>query len=120
MKKACKYCGGIHERNYICDKYPKYKRNKQSDIFRGSYEWKLKREDIMKRDKYLCVACLHNLPGTARKLNNKELSVHHIQPLSSNYELRSEDSNLITLCRAHHEAAESGRISAQELKKLIK
>lgn len=121
MKKSCKYCGGIHDRAYICEKKPqkKYKEVKEIDNFRGSYDWKIKREYIKKRDKYLCQACLHNLPGTIKRINYDNLSVHHITPLKANYELRLEESNLITLCDLHHELAESGAIPADDLRKII-
>lgn len=124
MKKACPYCGAIHDKNYICPKKPigKYHSRtelSQADIFRGSYDWKCKREYIMKRDLYLCVACRHKLPGTIRQFNNEDLSVHHIRPLNSNYELRLDDENLITLCRNHHEMAEKGEISAGKLLNIV-
>lgn len=75
---------------------------------------------IMERDKYLCRACLDLLPGTVRRLNNEELSVHHIRPLRTNWEYRLDCGNLITLCRTHHEMAEKGEISAKKLLKIIK
>ena len=124
MKKACPYCGKIHDKNYICPKKPKGKYHNrteptEADIFRGSYEWKCKREQVLKRDLYMCVACRHNIPGTIRRYNNEELSVHHIKPLITNYELRLDDDNLITLCRVHHEMAEKADIKPEILKKLL-
>lgn len=120
MKKACPYCGAVHDKGYICSKKPQGKYHQranlsEADVFRSSYEWKCKREHIMKRDLYLCVACRHKLAGTVRQFNNEDLSVHHIRPLITNYELRLEDKNLITLCRNHHEMAEKGEISAEKL-----
>lgn len=38
-----------------------------------------------------------------------------IVPLKVDYDRRLDNDNLITLCRYHHEAAERGRISRQEL-----
>ena len=73
----------------------------------------------MKRDLYLCVACRHKLPGTIRQFNNEDLSVHHIRPLNTNYELRLDDENLITLCRIHHEMAEKCEISADKLLNIV-
>lgn len=121
MKKACPYCGSIHDRKYICDKKPQIQKRQKSkeDIFRWSYDWKAMREYIMRRDRYLCVACFNNLPGTVRRLNNEELSVHHIRPLKTNFELRLDEKNLITLCRFHHEKAENGEISAEKLLKIL-
>lgn len=124
MKKACPYCGAIHDKKYICPKKPTGKYHSrtelsQADIFRGSYDWKCKREYIMKRDLYLCVACRHKLPGTIRQFNNEDLSVHHIRPLNTNYELRLDDENLITLCRIHHEMAEKCEISTDKLLNIV-
>lgn len=124
MKKACPYCGKIHDKKDVCIKRPIRRRSMNSpnreDIFRWSYDWKMKREYIMIRDRYLCAACYNNLEGTVARLNNAELSVHHIQPLKTNWELRLCDGNLITLCRKHHEMAESGVICADLLLNLIK
>ena len=131
MKKACKYCGKIHERGFVCEKKPKvqykgynqkyYKKryDRKEDIFRSSYDWQRKRTYILKRDKYLCQACLHNLTGTVCRLTTEGLSVHHIRPLRTDFDLRLDDSNLITLCHTHHELAENGRISAEQLIKIV-
>ncbi|MBP5431564.1 HNH endonuclease signature motif containing protein [Ruminococcus sp.] len=118
MKKACIYCGKIHGKNEVCEKRPKKiygQRGSKEDLFRWSYDWKLKREHIMRRDKYLCVVCRDQ-----KRFNNRDLSVHHIRPLKTNFELRLEDDNLITLCAEHHEMAESGKIAAEKLLNLIK
>ena len=125
MKKSCQYCGGIHEKNYICKSKPKKvsnksKRIKENDVFRSSYDWKQKREQIKLRDKYLCQACYNHLPGTVKRFNTEHLSVHHIVPLSIDYNLRLDSKNLITLCEIHHEMAESGEISAESLLKIIR
>ena len=119
MKKACPYCGGIHSRGEVCTQKPAEKKaSSGADVFRSSYEWKEKRGYIMRRDKYLCQACLHGIGGKIR-LCNEELSVHHIRPLKTNFELRLDEKNLITLCRFHHEKAESGEISAEKLLKIL-
>ena len=116
MKKSCKYCGGIHEVGYICDRKPLFTYTKSSpeDVFRSSYDWKQKRTHILKRDYYLCRFCL-----SQGKVNTERLSVHHIIPLKYNSSLRLDDENLITLCTLHHEQAEKGEILADTLKKLI-
>ena len=49
----------------------------------------------------------------------KELEVHHIIPLEEDYNKRLDSDNLITLCRYHHELAEKGEISREELQKII-
>lgn len=51
-------------------------------------------------------------------LVNRGLSVHHITPLSEDYEQRFNEQNLITLCRFCHEKAERGAISKKDLREL--
>ena len=121
MKRACPYCGKIHDRKEHCENAPKPKqaRGSREDIFRWSYDWKCKREYVLRRDKYLCVACLNRLPGTVVVLNNVDLSVHHILSLKTNWDMRLDDNNLITLCRKHHEMAEKCLISADDLLRIV-
>lgn len=69
----------------------------------------------MKRDVYCCRLCL--LEGL---LKNRGLSVHHIIPLSEDFEKRLDPDNLITLCRHHHEQAEKGIIPRKKLLELAK
>lgn len=119
MLKACPYCGKIHGKKEECTKKPVHNRESREDHFRNTSRWRLKREQIKKRDKYLCQACLNNLFGTTKRLNTEELSVHHVRPLKTNFDERLDDENLITLCSFHHELAEKGTISASELIKII-
>ena len=44
-----------------------------------------------------------------------KLEVHHIVPIEEDYTKRLDSSNLITLCRYHHEMAEANEISKEEL-----
>ena len=121
MKKACQYCGKIHDKTHICEKKITFKRperERYEDSFRSTYLWKQKRESIKKRDRYMCRACYAELPGTIRKLNTENLSVHHISPIHVSPELRLDDDNLITLCAYHHEKAESGEIPADVFRSL--
>lgn len=124
MKKACSLCGGIHDRYESCPKSPHKKEDYviKDEIykFRNSAAWQKKREQIKKRDLYLCQACLNNLPGTVRQINREDLSVHHIQPLRTNFDKRLEENNLITLCEIHHSMADRGLLSAKTLKNLLK
>ncbi|MCR5805692.1 MAG: HNH endonuclease, partial [Oscillospiraceae bacterium] len=50
------------------------------------------------------------------RYNRANLEVHHIVPLAEDYSLRLERTNLITLCSAHHHAADAGEIDAAELR----
>lgn len=48
MLKTCAICGKIHDFNKICKRPYKYQKRRKSDRFRGTYEWKQKREEIKK------------------------------------------------------------------------
>ncbi len=63
----------------------------------------------------LCQVCVRGLYNSRRKFNSRDLSVHHIISLVTDFDRRLDNSNLITLCRYHHELAERGRIPAREL-----
>ena len=47
------------------------------------------------------------------------LQVHHIIPIAKDYNKKLDSDNLITLCRMHHEQAERGLITEEELYKII-
>lgn len=111
--KSCPYCGRIHPTDYNCGKRPVFKRDTDAVAFRNTYAWQRKRAEIMERDKHLCRMSLYN-----SKLVYNDLSVHHIEPLDERYDLRLEDSNLITLNGVWHELAEAGKISRELLHKL--
>lgn len=122
MLKACKYCGKIHDSKFICDKTPKRNYRKKDKIyyFRNSKLWKRKRKEIKERDKYLCLICLLNKYNTLNRFTTRDLQVHHIKPLKTNWDLRLDNSNLITLCPYHHEMAEKGAIPVKELLEIVK
>lgn len=116
MKKACPYCGRVHERNYDCGRKQKPpKRYNNKNKFRSTMAWQRKREEIKERDHYLCQVCIRNLHGTVRRLNHERLEVHHIIPLEEDEDKKLDNQNLITLCERHHEMAEQGKISRGEL-----
>lgn len=113
MLRYCRVCGKIHDDPLCRRVYAQKKRDKVADRFRNSGVWREKREQIRARDYYCCRVCL-----AAGVINNRDLSVHHIVPLAANYDLRLDDSNLVTLCRYHHERAEMGQIDRRELQVL--
>ena len=132
MLKTCSTCGKLHRFNEICpqqiknkqeyfrklnrSKYKgKYERNSEADKFRNTAKWRNKRNRIQQRDCYMCRYCFL----VEKKIVTSGLSVHHIVPLAVDYSMRLDDNNLITLCRSHHELAESGIISAAQLLQLI-
>lgn len=122
MLKACSYCGTIHSRSYICA--PKQsaiaagQRKRSNDKithFRNSAEWKTARKAALERDMNICRICAEE-----QCLCGNDLQVHHIIPLVADFSKREDLSNLITLCRFHHEAAEAGLIPIEKLTELAK
>ena len=96
----------------------KYKTS-EADKFRWTKAWQRKREEVKRRDKFLCQVCIRKLYNTIKKYNYNDLEVHHIVPIKEEYELRLEDSNLITVCEYHHELAEQGTIPRDELLAIV-
>lgn len=125
MLKSCSYCGKIHPKGYVCEKKPKrrygYKDREDSSVkFRRKNAWRKKAIEIKERDGWCCVVCRAGMYdiGTKR-INYKNLEVHHIEKLKDNIDAGLDDDNLITLCQVHHKMADMGQIKAEELKKLI-
>ena len=118
MLKTCSICGRIHDFNQVCTR-PCKKKTTRQNAFRDTYQWKQKRNQIKSRDKYLCQVCLTDKYKTNYRYTYDELEVHHIVPIEEDYNLRLDSNNLITLCRMHHEMAEAGEISKEELKAMI-
>lgn len=90
-----------------------YKNMTEKDVkkFYNSKKWKLKRIDILKRDRFECQDCiarLHNaaVNGTQLKSEDRKIrraeEVHHIKELREYPELGLEDENLISLCTQCH------------------
>lgn len=118
MLKTCSVCGKIHDSNKVCSR-PRYKKDTKANKFRKTNQWNEKSKSIRSRDKYLCQVCLSGRYETLYRYTYRELEVHHIIPIEEDYSLRLDSNNLITLCRIHHEMAESGEISKEELKEMI-
>ena len=81
--------------------------------------WQKKREEIKKRDLYLCQICIRELYDTVNKYNTKDLSVHHNIPINEDYNKRLDNNNLITLCDYHHKMCENRDITRQEVQRII-
>ena len=85
--------------------------DKEAKHFYNSGEWKRKRIEILKRDRFECQDCRkrledaraagHILQGEDRKIRRAE-EVHHIAELKEHPELGLEDDNLISLCVKCH------------------
>ena len=120
MLRSCAVCGGIHQEDQMCKRQEdqmckrKYKKDSRAYHFRNSNKWILKREEIKKRDKYLCQVCLKY-----GRFIYQDVQVHHIIPINKDYDKRLDSNNLITLCTLHHKDAERGIISVEELHSLI-
>lgn len=118
MLKTCSVCGKIHDFNKVCRRKTT-KKATEANKFRKTYKWTEKSKYIKQRDNYLCQVCLLDKYNTNYKYTYKELEVHHIISLEEDYNKRLDSDNLITLCRYHHELAEKGEISREELQEII-
>lgn len=104
MLVSCRYCNRLHNRGENCNNKPKDRRKKEETYisrFRSSRLWRNKRDEIKTRDKFLCQLCLKNGLYTF-----KNLEVHHITPISKEWNKRLENGNLITLCHTCHSMVE--------------
>lgn len=68
----------------------------ESHSFYTSKKWKVKRLQILKRDKYLCKLC------SRFGVQSEGSHVHHVVELNDDESLALVDSNLITLCNSCH------------------
>lgn len=119
MLKSCSYCGRIHGTKEICPKKPiRRKYETGQNKFRSKNIWTKKSKRIRERDGFLCQICIRKLFKTVKQYNYENLEVHHIVPVKADYDLRLEDSNLITLCERHHQMAESGEIPTELLQRI--
>lgn len=126
MLKSCKYCGRIHESAYICPPKKqaeairqKHRGDTMARAFRKSTRWTNKSIAIRERDHYMCLCCKAKLVGTVNEINTINLSVHHIVPIEEDFELKLDESNLITVCGKHHEMCEANEISRDEQRRLV-
>ena len=126
MLKSCKYCGRIHDTKYVCEQKDIAEKKRMSNRkatnalrFRRTTVWTNKIIDIRTRDKYMCLCCKAQLPGTVKQYNTSNLSVHHIVPIEEDYNLRLEDGNLMTVCDVHHEMCEAEQISRDTQRYLV-
>ena len=120
MQRSCKWCGRIHEDSYICSKKsPKQKKNTKAVKFRSSIAWQQKREEIKKRDKYLCQICIRGLYDPRYQYQYEDLHVHHALSISEYPDVQLDDNNLITLCAEHHHMADKGEIPYKKIREII-
>lgn len=118
--KSCKYCGKVHKENFKCKKKPiQKKRSTEAVKLRNSPKWQKKRQQIKKRDLYLCQICIRDLYNPLRKFNYEDLEVHHAVSIEQDKNLALKSNNLITLCSYHHRLCDSGKIPINEVKQII-
>ena len=77
--------------------YDKYQRNRESDQFYHSREWELTRDEVLRIDKGLDVY-LYITTGEIVIAD----AVHHIEPLTDNWNRRCDIDNLISLSTSTH------------------
>ena len=115
--KSCSRCGKLHELGQRCyantNQY--YKGNAEIRAFRNSREWHAKTEEIRQRDKQLCQMCLKN-----NIFNYKQIEIHHIIPLSIDWQKRLDNYNLVALCNTCHRLAETNKIDKELLLRIAK
>lgn len=128
MLASCSYCGRIHDKKYICPQKAqrlkerqayRSEKNKKIYDFHRSQKWKNKSLNIRERDNYCCQICIRNLYGAERKYEINNIQVHHIIPVSEDWDKRLDDDILISVCERHHEMAEKGEISRMELLQIV-
>lgn len=110
MLVSCKYCGGAHQRGFLCSKRPPDNRTKDKShirLFRSGRAWRTKAKAIKSRDLFLCAAC----KDQGRYVFHG-LECHHIRPLARAWSDRLNAYNLITLCQECHKQAEKGLLAA--------
>ena len=112
MYRSCSVCGRIHPEDKMCKRV--YKKNTKESQFRNTNAWIKKRNQIKKRDKYLCQVCSKD-----NVYNYDNLQVHHIIPIDKDYDLKLDERNLITLCSYHHKQAKQNKITKEYSYKLI-
>ena len=96
------------------------KKPTNKDRFRWTNAWKTKRMEIRQRDNHMCQVCIRKLYDYgSRQYNHENIQVHHIDSLEVNFDKRLDNSNLITICSHHHEMAEIGTITRDELLAIV-
>ena len=113
MKRACPYCGRIHDRHNACGRAPVYRKgDTEANRLRGKRAWRKVKQLANDRDGHLCELCLGE--GV---ICMEGLETHHIVPIAEAPELAFAVDNLVTLCRRHHEYAEG--IPPGELRQIL-
>ena len=111
--RLCGKCGKIHPIGTRCTRRANKEKDKEHEL-RSKYSWTKKAQDIKDRSNWLCAICRKE-----GRLEYDDLEVHHIIKLKDRPDLLTDDSNLICLCTYHHKLADAGKISEDELRRLV-
>ncbi len=84
--------------------------------FYSTSEWRTKREEIKKRDHFLCQRCLGKFAPKGHTAFYRAQVVHHIVPLKQDFSKCLESANLVSLCFGCHEEIE-GRADFEKARK---
>ena len=103
------------KKGYYRDKNTRYQKDKDYLKFIKSKQWYEKSQEIKLLDAYCCLMC-----QSLGLISPKYLEVHHIVKVRNDSSLKLDNDNLITLCVNHHKMADSNKIQASELYRLIK
>ena len=114
MFRSCSVCGKMHPRNYKCHPKRKYEGGEERGL-RSTYKWTKKSEEIRERANWLCEVCRDQ-----GRYTHEDLSVHHIDKVREDSTKLLDDENLICLCDLHHKQADSGELSKDYLRELVK
>ena len=112
MLKSCSRCGKIHDISKQCPKIVIYTGGQEREL-RRTRRWTEKSLQMRERTNFLCEVCRDR-----GLITYKNIEVHHIEKLKDRPDLLLEDSNLICLCKEHHEQADRGILSKEYLKSL--
>ncbi|MDD2435837.1 MAG: HNH endonuclease [Bacilli bacterium] len=82
-------------------------------LFYKSKAWRIKKNEIRKRDEYECQECKKQ--GGLTTIQQAKLDVHHVKGLKVYPELAFVNSNLVTVCVNHHNILD-GRIKPKKNK----
>ena len=121
--KRCSRCGKRIEAGTTCQclkdrhkEYDKYSRDRRSKQYYNSREWEVVREHVLQLDEGIDVY-VYMTQGIVIRAD----TVHHIVPLKENWNLRSNEDNLISLNHDTHSMIEQQyRKNKNEMQEALK
>ena len=121
--KHCSRCGKRIEAGTTCQclkdrhkEYDKYSRDRRSKQYYNSGEWEAVREHVLQLDEGIDVY-VYMTQGIVIRAD----TVHHIVPLKENWNLRSNEDNLISLNHDTHSMIEQQyRKNKNEMQEALK